>query len=87
MPTTLRVPTIHLNGDTRETLMAQVYDAYSALGVAITAVERMGPNGRNYYVQGADATLAAQQAHVAMVRKLAEIQADIEAYGLAIQDA
>ena len=85
--TTLRVPTIHLNGDTRGTLMAQVCEAYSALGDAIKAVQGMAPNGRNYYPQGPDATRMAQLAHGTMVKQLVAIQAEIEAYGLAIQEA
>jgi hypothetical protein len=53
--TTLAVPTIHLNGTSRESLMEDLLGAYHALTEAIAALGRACPNGRDYYPQGNDA--------------------------------
>lgn len=50
MPTT---PSIHVNGTPQERLLEQATAAMQALREAVTALQGMSPNGRDYYPQGA----------------------------------
>lgn len=45
-------PTVHLNGTPRERLLEQATAAMQALREAVTALQGMSPNGRDYYPQG-----------------------------------
>ena len=42
-------PIIHLNGDRRETLLANLEAAYRAVYAAIDALQECSGNGRNFY--------------------------------------
>jgi hypothetical protein len=42
-------PIIHLNGNRKETLIANLEEAYRALRTAQDALRECAPNGRNYY--------------------------------------
>ena len=42
-------PIIHLNGDRKQTLIAQLHNAYAAINQAYTVLSQCSPNGRNYY--------------------------------------
>lgn len=78
------VPTIHLNGTPRETLLEQHSLAYTALREAISALQYACPNGRDYYPQGPSAITAALAAHSSRVQTLEAIAAEILAIGEAI---
>ncbi len=80
-------PTIHLNGSGRQRLLDQCMDATQALVGAIDAVNAMSPNGRDYYPQGSGAIAVATGEHLARLRKLEEIRAEIAALAEAIADA
>lgn len=80
-------PTIHLNGTSRETLLAQATNATEALTDAIEAMRAMAPNGRDYYPQGDNAIRAAIQEHSARIVKLNEVHAEVMAIAEAIVDA
>lgn len=74
------IPIIHLNGDRRETLMAQLETAYLAVGAAIRALQVCAPNGRNYYpepgrMQKAEAQHADRMAHLGAVYRSLEAEA------------
>lgn len=71
-------PTVHLNGTSRGELQRQYEVAASALGHAIDAVVEAGPHGRDYYVQGPDASSLAIREHEARVMKLREVLAEID---------
>ena len=76
------LPVVHLNGTSREALIAMRLRAGSAVAKALDAMaEEMAPNGRDYYP--APGRLAAAEAQhrrrVAVLKDLlAEIQAEAE---------
>jgi queuine/archaeosine tRNA-ribosyltransferase len=77
---TLAIPTIHLNGTSAASLIDAIMTARTALIAAMRAMEDVCPNGRDYYVQGRDATQEALRQHAnrmhsleAVNRELAEI--------------
>jgi hypothetical protein len=74
---TLAVPTIHLNGTSRENLMEDLLGAYHALTEAITALGRACPNGRDYYPQGNDALSAALEDHRSRLARLESVKAEL----------
>jgi hypothetical protein len=57
------VPTVHLNGTDRETLLCQANTAVRLLGAARQALLDAAPNARDFYVRGPDAFAPAQRAH------------------------
>lgn len=80
------IPTVHLNGTTGEVLVDQYTVAAQAVQKAIDAVCDAGPNSRDYYVQGPDASLAAQREHEARVAALKRVRDEMAAIAEAIQD-
>lgn len=75
MPT---IPTIHLNGTSKKTLLEWYEAAYAALGKAADALAEAAPNGRDYYPQGPDAYSKAAAEHEARMRQIGKMRADIE---------
>lgn len=80
----MRTPTIHINGSSRETLMKDHLDALHALRKAQAALAAIGPNGRDYYPQGADAILEAQLEHQARWAAIQKVIQEIEQIAEAI---
>ena len=74
---TLAIPTIHLNGTSRETLVNDLCDALEALSKAITAVAKTCPNGRDYYVQGPDAIQEALRQHANRLHNLTAVKNEL----------
>ena len=72
-------PTIHLNGTSRQALYETYLDAHNALQQAIYAVERTYPNGRDYYPQGDEAIVTANNEHRARIRELNAVLHQLEA--------
>jgi hypothetical protein len=83
----MMVPTIHMNGDSRETLLGQCRKANDALWDAINALQEMAPNGRNYYWQGTDALGKAVAEHRERMNGLYAVKKEIENMMEAIADA
>jgi len=75
----MKTPTVHLNGTSRVELMEQFQTAHNALYQAIRALEDCGPNGRDYYPQGDSALTVALAEHVARIRAIQAVDADIKA--------
>lgn len=74
------VPTVHLNGTSREALEAQYRDAYRALERALQVISEAYPHERDYYVQGpASAYTAAKAKHASRISRLIDIRDEIEA--------
>lgn len=71
-------PTIHLNGTSAESLIDDLMKAYSAIERATDALRRATPNGRDYYPQGAEAINVARDEHVSRLRRLRDVQDEIE---------
>lgn len=79
-------PTIHLNGDHRNTLAQPAIDAMLAVGTALHAISAIAPNGRNYYPQGPAAIHDAMREFRAMVAKLEAVHAELETLAIVIAD-
>lgn len=83
-PASLAVPTVHLNGTSRAALVDGYSKAYAALKAARDALAATAPNGRDYYPQGPDAIREATKQHAARMKRLVEVENEIERLGLAI---
>jgi len=58
------IPTIHLNGTSKEELARQLEDAHSAITFAQTKLRQAAPNAPDYYPQGPDAIYQATDDHM-----------------------
>lgn len=82
----MMVPTIHLNGTSKQDLLADMLKAYHAIQHAKAALGQASPNGRDYYPQGNGALLIAQDEHRDRIDRLTSVADEIEALAMAIQD-
>lgn len=73
----LSIPTVHLNGTSRDGLMKPLMAAVEALQLAIDAVQQACPNGRDYYVQSDGAIKEALRQHGTRVQALAEVRTEL----------
>jgi hypothetical protein len=73
------IPTVHLNGTSRDELERQLIDAMEALRHARSKLIAMQPNGRDYYPQGDAAIGVALQRHSARLAKIDEVAAELQA--------
>lgn len=73
------LPTIHLNGTSREALLAELERASSALRHALDALVQASPNARDYYPQGPAAFTQAISEHEARCAKVRAVKDEIEA--------
>jgi len=80
----LAIPTIHLNGTSREALVEGYAEAIHALHEAGRKVAAAYPNGRDYYVQEPGAFGVAQRQHETRMNKLREIIKELETIAEAI---
>lgn len=78
------IPTIHLNGTSRESLVSDLLDALQALEEAERALQHTCPNGRDYYPQGPGAITEAMRQHTARMGKLYEVRQELSAIAEAI---
>lgn len=76
----ITLPTIHLNGTSREALVDMYEAAVRALYDAAEALDMSAPNGRDYYTHAtADALSKASAEHRSRVARLAGIRLELEA--------
>lgn len=73
------LPTIHLNGTSRERLLEPLNTAYDAINEAYTALKQCAPNGRDYYPQGQGAMDNAVKEHMARLQRLDDVSKELEA--------
>ncbi len=73
----MQIPTIHLNGTSRDSLREGLMTAYTAVRTAIDAVCDAAPHGRDYYVQGPDAYTKARAEHDSRLARLKSVQDEI----------
>lgn len=69
------LPTVHINGTSREALSAQFAEVLKALQRALEAMADAAPNARDYYPQGESAFRLARAEHesrIACVRAIRE---------------
>jgi hypothetical protein len=71
------LPTIHMNGTSRASLLGDLIAAIDALRLAGEAVGRTVPNGRDYYPQGAEAFRQAQEAHAKRARDIDAVRREL----------
>jgi hypothetical protein len=81
---TMMKPTIHLNGTSRSEIERQLGEAAAKVQDAIKAVCAAGPNGRDYYPQGAAALDQAMAEHRSRVERLESVYREIEAIFLGL---
>ena len=89
----LAVPTVHLNGTSKQELLDQLQNAFRAVREAQNVLAKAAPHGRDYYVQDADhpamkggAIFTAQAQHHARMAKLAGVCEELEQIAIAVQD-
>ena len=87
----IAIPTIHLNGTSRDELYEQVTSAGQAVQEAIHKLAEAAPHGRDYYIRAngeADFRHAFEQ-HYARIAKLQEVYDELEEIymGLANQES
>jgi hypothetical protein len=70
-------PTIHLNGTGRQTLSREYGAAVEALRAALTALDELTVNGRDYYPQGPSAVQQAIEEHRARYRQVQAVYDDM----------
>lgn len=72
------LPTIHLNGSGRESLMKQYREAYMKLHDAVLTLRAVDVHSRDYYPQGPEKGAQAQAEHLDRQAKLWEVLQDLE---------
>ena len=80
----LVVPTLHPNGSDWPHLRKEYVDGMRALKTAVENLPR--PNARDYYPQGDDAYPKARDQYNAQIRKLTEINNELNMILIGIQD-
>ena len=80
----MQLPTIHLNGTSKASLIEDLCEASQTLNLAYEAMKRTGPNGRDYYPQGPAALEAATNEHMDRLRRLDAVKKEIDELTLAI---
>ena len=78
------IPTIHLNGTSRQELLEQLIEATMAVDVAIQRLSRACPNGRDYYPQGPNAIQEALKQHNSRMHNLTAVVAELREIAEAI---
>lgn len=71
------LPTIHLNGTSKNNLFDGYVTALLAVEAAIDAVAQAAPHGRDYYPQGDHALRQAQAEHQDRLRRLNAISEEL----------
>ena len=73
----MKIPTVHLNGTSKDELVQQLNDLYLALGDAMDVLAKAGPNGRDYYPDPGRMEKAIMQ-HQRRGQVLRDLRAEIE---------
>lgn len=80
----LTIPTIHLNGTSKERLIDGFCEVSDKINIAYEMLKQTAPNGRDYYPQGPSAFAEAEKEHLARLAKLDEVKKEIDVLILAI---
>jgi hypothetical protein len=81
------LPTIHMNGTSKNDLLEGWLKMSHALNAAITAMVEEGPNGRDYYTQGDGVFYKAQDEQRERIKKIAAVKEEIDTIVEHIADA
>ena len=82
----LQAPLVHLNGTSKEMLLEELENAYSALGEALDKLRRTAPNGRDYYVLQEGSLKRAEDEHRDRMVRIDSVRKEIECLVGAIDD-
>jgi hypothetical protein len=82
----LAMPSVHLNGTSKESLLLGYRAAITYLNLAIEAVQNTAPHDRDYYVQKDNPIAAAIIEHAARLDKLHRVMQEIEALAIHVSD-
>lgn len=74
----MQVPTVHLNGTSKDDLLKGLENASYCLTQAYEALKQTAPNGRDYYPQGNEALGKATEEHMDRLRRLDAINDEID---------
>lgn len=80
------LPTIHTNGTSPERLRDGYSEARLAIGNAISALENIEFNARDYYPQGPQAWPAARNEQASRYDRLLAIKTELETLEIHVQD-
>lgn len=83
----MTLPTIHLNGTGRQTLLDGYENARTAVRDALDVLRAVEFNPRDYYVQGDTAWTAARDERETMQRELHRIQTELETILIHVADS
>jgi len=81
----LILPTIHINGTSKEQLFEDLSTALYALQGAREAVQAAAPNGRDYYTQSGNALQQALAQHAERLRSLQTVYDELHAIAEHVQ--
>lgn len=70
----MKVPTVHINGTHRDSLLEQQTEACAALTRALDAMRAAAPNARDFYVQGPEAFEQAVAEHASRVKAVDRVR-------------
>jgi acyl-CoA reductase-like NAD-dependent aldehyde dehydrogenase len=73
----MRIPTIHLNGTSKDAIASAIEEAVAALRAAAEKLGETAPNGRDYYPQGPEAIGEAVREHASRMQRLATVQTEL----------
>lgn len=79
------LPIIHMNGNSRQSLLDEIQEAITALTEGLHRLAEMAPNGRNYYPAPGLLELAQAQ-HQQRLRALRTILKDLKYEAIGISD-
>jgi hypothetical protein len=82
----LAVPTIHLNGTSKESLLEAISNARLALRDALESLGHTAPNGRDFYVQGPNALHRADVEYRARAMAVLKAHDELGEIALAIDE-
>jgi hypothetical protein len=82
----LAMPSVHLNGTDKESLLLGYRAAMTAVNLAIQTLQDTAPHGRDYYVQKDNPIGRAIDEHFARMQKLQRVMDEIEALAIHVSD-
>lgn len=82
----MMIPSVHLNGTSKQELLDGYVNAATALRHALVVVRATAPNGRDYYPQGAESIRQAEREYSARIEKIDLIVDELMALATAVDE-
>ena len=86
MTNPLIIPTVHLNGTGKDTLVNEYVNAMSAMDKAIETFRKITVHGRDYYPQGNNAINEALHQRSKQLEELMTVRNELETIAIAISE-